>query len=668
MQELRFVAVSEDGSYAVLAVPGRSGRYILPIDERLRAVAQGQTSRLAQYEIEVESPLRPKEIQARIRAGETAEEIADAAGIPVERVRWFEGPVLAERAYIADQAQAGSVRRAGDSSGPGPRLGDIVTVRLSAGGTDPEDGQWDSRKRGDGNWQVSLTFPSGGRLHTAEWVFDVRRRHVMPDDDNAARLSLPESELPPEPVAIPGEATVTPIASRLGAAAGMGGGYTPAPGMSSRFRPERSVIPDRSLGADRSLADRPVTDRPLPAPAAERPAVPDRAAAPERPAMTHGVPSSPVLPPRPAQPERPSQPERSAYQGRPGSYDYVEFPESPPYRVPETPAAPAAAHDPAPYRAPVAEPPAYREPAAAAQPPAPAYRDAQPPAGPAASSRSFDDSERARVTPPAAAVFADPEPAPPARPQSAPAAVAPPVTAPANAQPDAGRVTPQPATTVASSAVTVPGTGSATAGTEPQATPAPAAASTTAAAAAGPAATAAPVTPATPAPPVAATPATAPPATAPATAAPGPATAAVPQSPAATSPEATDAADEPAFDEAQRRAADLAAAVVAAAERAAPSAAAAEQAATPEVPATAKPAAAPEAPPAAQPAAAARGSAAAEPKTEVPAPVETPAAETPAAEDQTSRGRTGAKKNAKGRRSSVPSWDEIMLGSSRQRE
>src|SRR6202161_1423838 len=134
MQELRFVAVSEDGSYAVLAVPGRSGRYVLPIDERLRAVAQGQTSPLAQYEIEVESPLRPKEIQARIRAGETAEEIADAAGIPVERVRWFEGPVLAERAYIADQAQAASVRRAGDSGGPGSPLRDIVPARPPAGG------------------------------------------------------------------------------------------------------------------------------------------------------------------------------------------------------------------------------------------------------------------------------------------------------------------------------------------------------------------------------------------------------------------------------------------------------------------------------------------------------------------------------------------------------
>jgi len=71
----------------------------LPIDDRLRIVARGQFSRLAQYEIEVESPLRPKEIQDRIRAGETAEEIADAAGVPIERVRRFEGPVLAERAY-----------------------------------------------------------------------------------------------------------------------------------------------------------------------------------------------------------------------------------------------------------------------------------------------------------------------------------------------------------------------------------------------------------------------------------------------------------------------------------------------------------------------------------------------------------------------------------------
>jgi hypothetical protein len=215
MQELRFVAVSEDGRYAVLAIPGRSDRFMLPIDERLRAVALGHTSRLAQYEIEVESPLRPKEIQTRIRAGETVEEIADAAGIAVERVRWFEGPVLAERAYMADQAQTASVRRQGDST-PGPRLGEIVAERLTAIGSDPEDAQWDAKKRADGSWLVELTFTSGGRLHTAEWVFDPRRRHALPNDDNAARMSLPGAE-PPQPFGPPpGEATVTRLAPRLG--------------------------------------------------------------------------------------------------------------------------------------------------------------------------------------------------------------------------------------------------------------------------------------------------------------------------------------------------------------------------------------------------------------------------------------------------------------------
>jgi len=288
MQELRFVAVSEDGSYAVLAVPGRSARFTLPIDERLRAVALGQTSRLAQYEIEVESPLRPKEIQARIRAGETAEEIADAAGIPVERVRWFEGPVLAERAYIADQAQAASVRRPGDSSGPGPRLSDIVPVRMKAAGADPDDGQWDSRKRGDGNWQVTLTFMAAGRLHIAEWMFDPRRRHVLPEDDNAARLSLADIELAPLSAPMPGEATVTPLAPRLGAVSAGGMGGAPVGGSAPTGGGAAGGSGSGSGGGGRFRAERP--------------------AAAERPAMSHGPSASPTLP-RPAHreplPDRP---------------------------------------------------------------------------------------------------------------------------------------------------------------------------------------------------------------------------------------------------------------------------------------------------------------------------------------------------------------------------
>jgi hypothetical protein len=215
MHELRLVAVSEDGSYAVLEVPGRAGRFSLQIDDRLRAVARGQFSRLAQYEIEVESPLRPKEIQERIRAGETAEEIADTAGVPIERVRWFEGPVLAERAYRAQEAQSAMVRRPGDS-GPGPRLGDVVTQRLSALGVSTEDAQWDSTKRSDGSWQVQLGFISGGRARTAQWVYDPRRKHTIPADESAAALSLPEADLPAQAGRVQGTATVTPLQPRFG--------------------------------------------------------------------------------------------------------------------------------------------------------------------------------------------------------------------------------------------------------------------------------------------------------------------------------------------------------------------------------------------------------------------------------------------------------------------
>ncbi len=215
MQELRLVAVSEDGSYAILAVPGRSGRFLLPIDERLRTVAKGQFSRLAQYEIEVENPLRPKEIQDRIRAGETADEIADAAGIPPDRIRRFEGPVLAERQFRAQEAQRATIRGHSDS-GPGPRLGDIVAERLTGVGASADNSEWDSRKRPDGNWQVRLQFTVGGRTGSAEWIYDPRRRHVIPDDDQAVRLCLPQEEWAAVTFAERSRATatVTPIGSR----------------------------------------------------------------------------------------------------------------------------------------------------------------------------------------------------------------------------------------------------------------------------------------------------------------------------------------------------------------------------------------------------------------------------------------------------------------------
>lgn len=185
MPELRVVAVSNDGTRLVLKAAD-STEYTLPIDERLRAAVRGDRPRLGQIEIEVESHLRPRDIQARIRAGATAEEVAQMAGIPVDRVRRFEGPVLAERAFMAERARKTPVRRPGENSGP--LLGDVVQERLLMRGAERDTVQWDSWRRDDGTWEVLLVYRVAGEPHSASWTYDPPRRLVQAVDEEARAL------------------------------------------------------------------------------------------------------------------------------------------------------------------------------------------------------------------------------------------------------------------------------------------------------------------------------------------------------------------------------------------------------------------------------------------------------------------------------------------------
>ncbi|MFJ6796935.1 septation protein SepH [Streptomyces sp. NPDC091268] len=198
MPELRVVAVSNDGTRLVLKAAD-STEYTLPIDERLRAAVRNDRARLNQIEIEVESHLRPRDIQARIRAGASAEEVAQLAGIPVDRVRRFEGPVLAERAFMAERARKTPVRRPGENTGP--QLGEAVQERLTLRGADKETVQWDSWRRDDGTWEVLLVYRVAGEPHSASWTYDPPRRLVVAVDDEARSLIGESDDLPatPEP-------------------------------------------------------------------------------------------------------------------------------------------------------------------------------------------------------------------------------------------------------------------------------------------------------------------------------------------------------------------------------------------------------------------------------------------------------------------------------------
>ncbi|RBQ19660.1 DUF3071 domain-containing protein [Spongiactinospora rosea] len=431
MQELRLVAVSEDGTYLVLATAGRGTRFTLPVDDRLRAAVRGNFSRLGQYEIEVESPLRPKEIQARIRAGETAEEIAATAGIPVERVRWFEGPVLQEREYMAQQAQRVAVRLPGESS-PGPTLGELVAERLTRRGVPADEIDWDSAKRDDGLWRVKLGFVWNGHTRHAEWLFDPRRRHISPHDDEALRLSSADYVEPGGEAADPvPDSTVTPFVPRVAK-------LQPVPPLAPEPSPPKSFP---------SVVRHEPPPPPDPAPRPAPPALP-RTAPPALPRAEPGF-----LTPRP-------EPHRQAT-GR--LYEEErEIPPAPPIPVPPAaPALPEAVHR-----------PRIEEPPARAIPAEPAEHPAMPPAAPVADDQPAA-GDSAVAEPEATLIPA--EPSPPAEPEVTPIpAPAAPVPVVAEQEPAVISVPPEsPAAPDPAPVIAEPETSTSPAVAEPPASPEP---------------------------------------------------------------------------------------------------------------------------------------------------------------------------------------------------
>lgn len=135
----------------------------------------------------MESALRPRDIQARIRAGESPESVAAAAQTTLDKIMGFATPVLAERAHIADRAQRASVRRR-SAEGPARVLADAVAERLSARNVDPESVEWDSWRRDDGRWTLVADYRSGESARHAEFVYDAPGRYVVAEDDEARWL------------------------------------------------------------------------------------------------------------------------------------------------------------------------------------------------------------------------------------------------------------------------------------------------------------------------------------------------------------------------------------------------------------------------------------------------------------------------------------------------
>lgn len=188
MQDLRIVSV-EDGSLMLVADDG--SRFRLAIDETLHArVRQSVPDSGAGRK------LSPKEIQAHIRAGLSAIEVARITGSSIEYIERFEGPVLAERAFVIDSALAVPVHTAGDDPlAAAKTFGTAIIERLRE--VDGADERWASWKEPTG-WVVGLSFTANEVEHDARWQFDPRKHTLSPVNAEAIRLS--QQGAAPEPL------------------------------------------------------------------------------------------------------------------------------------------------------------------------------------------------------------------------------------------------------------------------------------------------------------------------------------------------------------------------------------------------------------------------------------------------------------------------------------
>lgn len=191
MEQLKVIGIEE----GVLVVATETGeRFALPVDETLR-------SQLRRIERDAEPRTvrpSPKDIQAHIRSGLSAAEVAELLGARIEDVQRFEGPVLAEREHIVGQALAVPVLIAGElDPGAQPTFGTAVRTKLADAGAVGE--RWTSWREENG-WIVKLEFTANDVDHDARWSFDPRRSTLSPLNSDATQLSrqgaLPEGLIP----------------------------------------------------------------------------------------------------------------------------------------------------------------------------------------------------------------------------------------------------------------------------------------------------------------------------------------------------------------------------------------------------------------------------------------------------------------------------------------
>ncbi|MBD8505812.1 DUF3071 domain-containing protein [Hoyosella sp. G463] len=278
MRELKVVGIEPGGNAIVCADVNTGAKFRILADDRLRAAANGDVSRLGQVEIAMEAKLRPREIQDRIRAGASVQEIVEASGIHKSRVETFAHPVLLERARIATLAQSAyPLREDGPAQHP---LSTVVAIAFGSRGRKLDDASWDAWRNSEGRWVVQLRWTAGRTENKALWRFNAGA-----DGGTAAPLNDLARELvaADAPRSRPSLSPVTPIATAKQQSAKQQAPQHPAAQHQAAQAKAPAATTASAEQGSRSQQERATTGQPRPA--AEHDAEPKRDRKPSKPAM-----------------------------------------------------------------------------------------------------------------------------------------------------------------------------------------------------------------------------------------------------------------------------------------------------------------------------------------------------------------------------------------------
>ena len=198
MRELTLIGLDVDGKHMICEGGDPADKFLIRVDDRLRAAVRGDRSRFgpAAKDNEVKGVLRPKDIQSRIRAGASVEEVAEASGMDVSKVERFAHPVLLERLRAAELATAAHPVLA---DGPAVEtLLETITAALAERSLSADATTWDAWRTDDGRWTVRMSWQAGLSENFAHFRFTpgAHGGTVTAIDEAASELIDPEFERP----------------------------------------------------------------------------------------------------------------------------------------------------------------------------------------------------------------------------------------------------------------------------------------------------------------------------------------------------------------------------------------------------------------------------------------------------------------------------------------